>query len=235
MKKAKGGRAPAPQKPRRVMIATPVAADGSLSIYYVDSLISSFRAAATRNIELYPVYMANDVLIQRARNDLIAIAIEAKVDDLVWIDSDIQWDPEWLFRLLSWPVDVVGMTYPKKSDMEQYPVQVLGKTIPVDQKTGLLEVSALGTGFLRMSLRALQALWDTNLPYTSNGKTGRWICEVVVGEDGEVIGEDVVLCHKLAEAGIKTYLDPSATCAHIGQKRYTGDFQRWLNRMPTNK
>lgn len=218
------------KKPRRVIIATPVAADGSLSIYYVDSLINSFRLAASQNIELYPIYMANDVLIQRARNDLIAIAIEAQVDDLIWIDSDIQWEPEWLFRLLSYPVDVVGGTYPKKSDDEQYPVQVLGKSIPVHQKTGLLEVDGLGTGFLRLSRKALQALWENSRPYTSNGKSGRWICEVLIGDDGEVVGEDIVLCRKLQALGYKIYLDAEMTCTHVGQKRYAGNFAAFLQR-----
>lgn len=213
---------------RRVMIATPVAADASVSIYYVDSLISSFRLAASQNVELYPIYMANDVLIQRARNDLIAIAVEAQVDDLIWIDSDIQWQPEWLFKLLSYPVDVVGGTYPKKSDDEQYPVQALRKAIPIDQKTGLLEVDGLGTGFLRLSRKALMDLWENCRPYTSNGKAGRWICEVIVGDDGEVVGEDVVLCHKLQAIGYKIYLDAGMTCAHIGQKRYVGNFAAFL-------
>ena len=234
MKKVKGVRAikaPAKNEPRRVIIATPVAADGSLSIYYVDSLISSFRLAAGQNVELYPVYLANDVLIQRARNDLIALAIEAQVDDLIWIDSDIQWEPEWLFRLLSYPMDVVGGTYPKKTDDEQYPVQARGKSIPVDQKTGLLEVDGLGTGFLRLTKKALQDLWDSNRPYTSNGKAGRWICEVLVGEDGEVIGEDIILCHKLQALGYKIYLDAGMTCAHIGQKRYVGNFGAFLQSM----
>jgi glycosyltransferase involved in cell wall biosynthesis len=223
-------KASAKNKARRVIIATPVAADGSVSIYYVDSLIASFRLAVSHDVELYPIFMANDVLIQRARNDLIALAIESQVDDLVWIDSDIQWHPEWLFRLLEHPVDVVGGTYPKKSDDEQYPVQVHGEKIPVDPKTGLLEVDGLGTGFLRLTRKALQALWDSNRPYTSNGKAGRWICEVLVGEDGEVIGEDIVLCHKLQALGYKIYLDAGMTCAHIGQKRYVGDFRAFLQR-----
>ena len=230
MKEKRAITAPA-KKPRRVIIATPVAADGSVSIYYVDSLINSFRLAASQNVELYPIYMANDVLIQRARNDLIALAIEAQVDDLIWIDSDIQWEPDWLFRLLSYPMDVVGGTYPKKSDDEQYPVQIMGKTIPIDQKTGLLEVDGLGTGFLRLTKKALQALWESSRPYTSNGKAGRWICEVLVGEDGEVIGEDIVLCHKLHALGYKIYLDAGMTCAHVGQKRYAGDFSEYLKKL----
>lgn len=227
-KKAKGkGKPSLPPGPRRVIIATPVGADGSLSIWYVDSLVNSMRLAPSQNVELFPIYMANDVLIQRARNDLIAIAIEHQVDDLVWIDSDICWQPEWLFKLLSYPVDVVGGTYPKKTDSEQYPVQVLGKSIPIDPATGLWELDGLGMGFLRLSRKALQALWDSNPPYTSNGKSGKWICEVLV-QDEDVVGEDIVFCHKLQKVGFKIYLDPSMCCEHIGMKIYSGNFQQYL-------
>lgn len=223
------GPKPAAKPPRRVLIATPVAADGSLSIYYVDSLTNSMRGAASRNVELYPVYLTNDVLIQRARNSLIAIAIEADVDDLIWIDSDIQWQPDDIFRLLEYPVDVVGGTYRKKTDEEQYPVQVRGNSIPIDPATGLLEVDGLGTGFLRLSRKALQAVWNDSgaKKYQNKGKIEKWICEILV-ENEEVIGEDIVLCHKLQRLGFKIYLDPLLTCNHVGQKVYAGNFAEYL-------
>jgi hypothetical protein len=91
-----------------------------------------------------------------------------------------------------------------------------------------LEVDGLGAGFLRLTRKALQALWDSNRPYTSNGKAGRWICEVIVGDDGEVVGEDIVICHKLVALGYKIYLDPLLTCSHIGQKQYQGNFAEFL-------
>lgn len=225
--------------PRRVLIATPIAADGAASIYYVDSLINGFRVAASQNVELFPVYMANDVLIQRARNSLIAIAIDADVDDLIWIDSDIQWQPDDIFRLLDYPVDVVGGTYRKKTDEEeQYPVQVAGNTIPIDPKTGLLEVDGLGTGFLRMSRKALQALWNdpTAKKYDNNGKIAKWICEILLEPTEEpdmwdMVGEDIVLCHKLQKLGFKIYLDPLLTCNHVGQKVYAGNFAEYLTKL----
>lgn len=230
-KKSKG-----PKPPRRVLIATPVAADASLSIYYVDSLTNSFRLTAQQRVELYPVYMANDVLVQRARNSLIAIAIEAQVDDLIWIDSDIQWQPDDIFRLLNYPVDVVGGTYRKKTDEEeQYPIQIRGNSIPIDPSTGLLEVDGLGTGMLRMSKKALQAVWNdpTSKKYRNKGNIEKWICEILLEPTEEpdvfeVISEDIVLCHKLAALGFKIYLDPLLTCNHVGQKVYQGNFAEYL-------
>jgi hypothetical protein len=219
MSKAKGK----PKPNRRVLIATPVGADAAVKIWYSDALIQSMRLAPSFGVELFPVYK-EDVLIQRARNDLIAIAIEAQVDDLVWIDSDVCWQPGWIFKLLSYPVDVVGGTYPKKKMPLDWPVKVIGDKIPVDPDTKLLEVDGLGTGFLRMSRKALQAVWDAEQKeYDGIKGKAKWVCEVVV-ENGEIVGEDIVLCHKLQAAGFKIYLDPSMCCGHVGMHMFTGDF-----------
>jgi hypothetical protein len=212
---------------RRVIIATPVGADAAIKIWYSDALINSMRLAPAHGVELFPIYK-EDVLIQRARNDLIAIAIHEEIDDLIWIDSDICWQPEWLFKLLAYPVDVVGGTYPKKNDKGDWPVKVVGDKIKVDPDTKLLEVDGLGTGFLRMSKKALQAIWDAEpIEYEGVHGKAKWICEVVC-KDGEVVGEDIILCNKLQAAGFKIYLDASMCCGHVGMKMYQGDFLKFL-------
>lgn len=212
---------------RRVIIATPVGADAAIKIWYSDALINSMRLAPKCGIELFPIYK-EDVLLQRARNDLIAITIQGDVDDLIWIDSDVCWQPEWIFRLLAYPVDVVGGTYPKKNERGEWPVKVVGDKIPIDPETKLLEVDALGTGFLRMSKKALQAIWETeSKEYTGVHGAAKWICDVSC-ENGEVVGEDIILCHKLQAAGFKIYLDPAMCCGHVGMKMYQGNFVQWL-------
>jgi hypothetical protein len=216
--------------PRRVIIATPVGADAAIKIWYTDALINSMRMSMTQGVELFPIYK-EDVLIQRARNDLLAIAIESGVDDLIWIDSDVCWNPEWLFKLLSYPVDVVGGTYPKKNDVVDWPVKVVGNKIPIDPDTKLLEVDGLGTGFLRLSKKAMQALWGhENKEYHGVHGKAKWIFEVIV-ENGEVTGEDIVICHKLQACGFKIYLDPAMCCGHVGLKMYSGNFSQFLEGM----
>ena len=214
---------------RRVMIATPVAANNAVGVYYVSSLIQSMRISSLYNVELYPIPMPydEDEYIQVARNDLIAIAVEANVDELVWIDSDISWIPEDLFKLLAYDVDVVGGIYPKKLDKEEYPIQLLSKTINVNLQTKLFEVDGIGTGFLKMSKKSLNSLWNSNPEYKNKGITGKWICDVVV-QNNQVNGEDIILCQKLRDLGYKIYLDPYVNCEHVGNKRYTGNFEKYI-------
>jgi glycosyltransferase involved in cell wall biosynthesis len=150
-------------------------------------------------------------------------------DDLVFIDSDIEWQPEWFFRLLNYDVDVVGGTYPKKGDHEEYVVRKINNT-DIDRTTGLLEVDGLGTGFIRLSKRAIQHLWDTSEPYVDkkDNLERRMVFDVVI-IDHDMVSEDILMCMKLQDGGFKIYLDPTMTCNHIGTKKYTGDFKHWYN------
>ena len=212
---------------RRIMIATP-AHTGTVCVEYAHSLYYTGHLCATNGIEVYPVWLPRESLLQRARNDLVRMALEGKVDDMVFIDADQEWDPKHFIRLLGHPVDVVGAPVRKKNDRsEEYNISVAGSNIPVDLKTGLLIVDSVGTGFLRLSRKALQALWDTSDPYLDAGHDHRMIFEPRV-TDGRFWSEDTVMCAKLRLAGINVHLDPTFTIAHLGTKKYTGDFEAWL-------
>jgi hypothetical protein len=213
---------------RKVLIATPCY-DGRTDVWFNHSLNESIKLAAKHGIDLCPVYLSYDALIQRARNDLVRIAVEDDFADLIWIDSDQAWEPEWLLRLLAYPVDCVGGAVRKKSDTELYNVRAKAP-ISVDPATQLLIVDGLGTGFLRMSRKAFTALWEGSEEYRNEGRTCRMVFDVRV-IDGELVSEDNIVCAKLKAAGIPVHLDPSMTCAHIGAKKWTGDFAKWLARL----
>jgi len=222
-----------PQQPqvRRVLVGTPCY-DGRIEVWYANSLIQTIRMGITLGVEILPIWLSYDALIQRARNDLMGIMVETGCDDIIFIDSDIEWAPEDFFKLLSHPVDVVGGTYPKKGDLEQYVAKILDPQKPFDTNTGLLHVDGLGTGFLRMSKRAVQYLWDTCTPYEEKdqGKVRRWIFDVEI-QNGEIVSEDILVCQKLNNAGIKVWLDTSITCGHIGTKRFLGNFANWFQQV----
>jgi glycosyltransferase involved in cell wall biosynthesis len=217
-------------KPRKVLVGTPCY-DGRADVWYVNSLFQTARMAQQLNVEIVPIWLSYDALVQRARNDCIALALEMNCDDIIFIDSDLEWQPEWFYQLLDYPVDVVGGTYRKKTDENEAYVAKFDNlaTIQPDPVTGLMEVQGLGTGFLRISRSAMQWLWDNSEPYNEKeeGKHRRWIFEVIV-ENGSLISEDILLCRKLRENGYKIWLDPVMTLGHVGTKKFQGNFQHWL-------
>ncbi len=209
------------------MIGTPCY-DGRLDVWYTNSLVNTIKLCEKHDVEITPIWVSFDALIQRARNDTIDIAISDGYDDLVWIDSDIEWQPEWFYKLISYEHDIVGGTYPKKADREEYVVRQIVKR-PPDTVTGLMEVDGLGTGFVKMSRRSLQYLWENTPVYIDpkDNRERRMICNVVI-ENGDMVSEDIHMFNLLRQGGFKIYMDTNMTCNHTGPKKFAGDFKRWL-------
>ena len=208
----------------KVLIATP-AYDGRLDVWYTTSLVNSVRIAQDNGIFLHPVFMSYDALVQRARNDLFRLALE--YDAVIWIDSDLEWNPMWIMELLGSDKDVIGGTYRKKTDdAELYTV----KTKDLTATDGLIKVDGLGMGFLKMSKKAVQALWDASQPYQNEGREGRMVCDIQI-VDGQLVSEDNVVTRKLADLGFDIWLDPRMTCCHIGTKKFYGNFEDFAKRL----
>jgi glycosyltransferase involved in cell wall biosynthesis len=208
----------------KVLIATP-AHDGRLDVWYTASLVNSVRIAQENGIFLHPVFMSYDALVQRARNDLFRLGLD--YDAVIWIDADLEWHPMWIMELLASDKDVIGGTYRKKTDDEElYTVKT--KNLQVEE--GLVRVEGLGLGFVKMSKGAVKALWESSEVYQNEGREGRMVCDIQI-VDGQLMSEDTMLSKKLTDLGYDIWLDPRMTCAHIGTKKFYGNFEDYAKRL----
>ena len=174
--------------------------------------------------------MSYDALVQRSRNDLLAIAVEQDFDGVLWIDADIEWHPQWALDVVTAGVDVLGLPVIKKSATEEsYNVKCQVEALVKDDR-GFIEVESVGTGFLYMSKDAIRALWNASERYTHNGQDKRWAFEVRI-QDGDIISEDVLACQRLRSLGFSVFIDPAKTCNHIGQLKFSGDFGSFIERI----
>ena len=220
---------------RKVLIGTP-SYDGTLDVWYVNSLVNTVRESEDRGIRIDPIYMSFDALVQRARNDLVDLAIEGGYDELIFIDSDIEWDPSWIFQLLKYKHDVVGGTYRKKTDdYEGYVMKADEGPRVIDTRTGLVKVAGLGTGFMKLSRKALEYLWNGAEPYVDHkDKNSRMVFDIAI-QNGVMVSEDILMCQKLTRGGFDIWLDPRMCCNHTGPKKFTGNFINWLERLETKE
>ena len=209
---------------RKVLIGTP-AYDGRVDVWFANSLVNTVRMSYEKETIVVPVYMAYDSLVQRARNDLVRLALEEDFDDLIFIDSDQEWNPEWIFQLLDHDADVVGGTVVKKSDNLAFNVKALPEGLK--EENGLMEVECVGTGFMKISKDALKKVWEVSPEYQNEGRNCRMVFDIQI-MDGQLVSEDNVFCRKWRDLGGKVYIDPSMTCNHIGVKKYTGNFQEYI-------
>ena len=104
---------------RKVLIGTP-SYDGRIDVWFANSLVGTVKMAEKKGIFVHAIYTSYDSLIQRARNSLFRLALQGGYDDLFFIDSDCEWEPEWFFRFLDRPEPIVGGALIKKSDKEGY-------------------------------------------------------------------------------------------------------------------
>ena len=213
---------------RRVLIGTP-SYDGRIDVWFANSLIATVKEAEKKGIFVHAIYTSYDSLIQRARNSLVKLALDGKYDDIFFIDSDTEWEPEWFFRLLERPEPVVGGALIKKTDKEGYTVKLLDKQLKFSEDGKLIQADGVGTGFLKVSRFALEKLWLASDPYTSEGEEHRMVFDIKV-ENGDLISEDYVLCNKWKNLGYKVWLDPTITCNHIGIKKFKGDLNKFLDK-----
>jgi glycosyltransferase involved in cell wall biosynthesis len=211
---------------RKVMIGTP-AHDGRVDVWFANSLVNTVKLAMQRQVELVPIYMSYDSLVQRARNDIVRLAVEEDFDDLIFIDSDEEWDPEWIFKLLAYKEEVIGLPVVKKSDQMMFNIKALPTGLKT-QQNGLMEVEAVGTGFMKISKSALKKVWDVSDEYQNEGRSCRMVFDVKV-VDGQLVSEDNIFCQKWRNLGGKVFIEPSMTVNHIGVKKYQGNFLEYLN------
>lgn len=211
---------------KRILIATP-SYDGKVDVWYASALHRTTLLGAEAGIYFHPVFMSYDALIQRSRNDLVALAVEQDFDGILWIDADIEWAPQWALDVVNSDKDVLGIPCVKKSIYEEsYNVKA-----DIEQLTeGICSVKSVGTGFLYLSKKAFTHLWDNSEPYTHDGKDKRWIFEVKI-QDGDIISEDVLMCQKLREGGFEVFIDTTKTCNHVGNLKYVGDFAGFIKRL----
>lgn len=167
--------------------------------------------------------------IDYARSALASLALIEGFDSILFVDSDVLFNPADAVRLLLRPESIVAGVYSQKRhgklNFTLYPDT---KEIPYGDRGIDLEVKGVGAGFLRVRREAFQRIADFHqLPTcTGNGCT-LWpffLPMIAPDEDsGEVtyLCEDVSFCRMAREAGLKVIADTRINLQHLGLYPYS--------------
>ena len=153
----------------KLFVATPMYGGMNHGLYMKSSL--DLQAVMSRyGVDTKFSFLFNESLITRARNYLVDEFLRSECTHLLFIDSDIHYDPRDVIALMALDKDVIGAPYPKKSinwgniaaaarkhpnmearDLEtlvgEYVFNVVKGTSQF-QVTEPLEVMEIGTGFM---------------------------------------------------------------------------------------
>ena len=184
--------------------------------------------------------MINESLVQRARNHLTAKFLEnSAATHLMFIDSDIGFEPEHIFKLLLHDKELIGGLYPKKSIPTDFVVNVspeaVGENGQIKAINGLLPLSRLGTGFMlikRIVFEKHIAAYGKSTKFTNNiGLDAKYNpfcytffdCCISQDENHEYLSEDWFFCVKSRVIGIEVFADPTIRLNHSGTFVFPGD------------
>lgn len=214
-----------------VFVAIP-AYDGGVRVETVRALLAEQHIALGEGVPFSVSFIAGCSLITQVRNQMCADFLASAHDRMVFVDSDVAWEPGSLLRVASHKVDICGGAYRKKLDREEYPVRWLVERdeLWADPETGLLEVGGLPGGFLCITRAALMRFQEAypERRYTFEDRPFHAYFTMPF-KDGYMWGEDMAFCDDMRNAGVKVWLDPELDLRHIGGTReHPGRIGAWL-------
>lgn len=207
---------------KKILIATPCL-DQKVDAYFVHSLCESIKLGLQHGLDIKCVFLANESILPMARNELFALAKRENYDTMVFVDDDEYWDEQALIDIIESPKDVIAVPVVNKGDKEITFNIWLDPDVKKDTD-GLIKIDQCGTGFLKLSKKVIDDLWDSNTELVFRGKKLKNICEYTYANGG-FVGEDIALCNKIKELGYDIWLNPEYTVSHIGNKMYKGNFK----------
>lgn len=193
----------------RVLVAVPTT--GTVEIEYVTSILGLARLEPKADI----VHLSGS-LVYDARNNFVRKAIEQNYSHVLFVDSDMVFNPDALHKLMTHNKDIVGANYytrvrPYRSCVyERLGIQdgvVYHKTV-TDIKQGLHECEGIGTAFLLIKTQVFKDIMN------------KFKCKPFEPSIG--CGEDLAFCIRARECGYKVFADHDLTVGHIGKTLVTG-------------
>ena len=198
----------------------------------VRALLDEQSVAAAAGIDLITGFVTGSAYIHIARDQCVQEFRDSGADRLVFIDSDVAWEPGALLKIALAKQDFVGGCYRFKRDVEGYPVEWLQDRAELwaDPETGLLEVSALPGGFLSLSRAVFDRLEaahpERRYAHEGHERHSFFHCPPGGGEDG-------TLCAEWRAIGGQVWLDPMLRLTHVdGGRAYVGCIGDWLRARP---
>lgn len=205
-----------------ILIATPCYG-GMASVQYMKSCIELRGELQKAQVEHDWYLLWNESLIQRARNTIAAKFLKTDFKKLLFIDADIEFEPEGVAKLWNLDADVAAGLYCMKRPDCALSAWRDGKLIErKDFPDEPFEVDYAGTGFFMIDrdvLLKMAATWDER--HHEEGKIGKsfaWFNPRV--EDGIYLSEDFAFCHDWRSLGGKIIADPSIKLVHHGTYGY---------------
>jgi hypothetical protein len=236
-----------------LVVATPCFG-GQVSSIYANSIFRLQRAIRSiSNMEFKVLLRDGDALITRARANLMTQFLDdPTATHFLFVDADIGFEPEQVFRLIESGADVVAGVYPIKrvnwnkamrmleTKRPEIPSAALDYVIEVDDPdhvavvNGFTRVRYAGTGFLMIRRHAFEKMcvayrslqfFREHSQDTLAGSPNRFaLFECMIDPaSGTYLSEDFAFCKRWTDIGGEIWADLESRLDHVGPAVFRGD------------
>jgi hypothetical protein len=241
------------------MVATPCYG-GQSTVAYVNSVLALQRSCLERGVKINFNFRTGEALITRARADMVGEFLATEATHLLFIDADIGFAPEQVFRLLAFDADVTAAAYPFKRidwdkvrkgardgrmDLEAVALDYVfypETKGPMTARHDFVRVRHAGTGFLMIRRAALIRMCEAHpeLRYKTaqreadlfrDGPYSFALFECMIeAETGLYLSEDYAFCRRWRDLGGEIWLDIRSALTHHGPHAFKGDLAKQFSR-----
>jgi hypothetical protein len=171
-------------------------------------LVSLLKSVLDKDLPIIDTYLSQNISIDDSR---IEIAKETKGDFVLMSDPDMTFTPEDIKKLMKHDKDIIaGLFFQRSKPHKPLMFQKIEKAKRyvniLKYPKGLIEVDAVGTGFILIKRTVFEKLPMPWFLHTSPEKG---------------LSEDLYFCSKAKENGFKIYVDTTVKIGHIGEHEAT--------------
>lgn len=241
----------------KLFISTPCY-DAMMTMQYTLSLLNLVTFLNQYKIQFVIDFIGNESLIPRARNNSLAKFIKSDSTHLLFIDSDIEFQPQAVLDLLLFDKDVACCTYPKKGfnwNKFMHSVQTEPNSKEKPDSRGLdfafnvcydennkliqdgdfIKVRHAATGFMMIKKDIVVSLCKKHpeLEIISDNLSNK--DSIIFGlfccmiKDKIYLSEDYSFCDRVISAGGEVWINIKHNLNHIGKYSFNSDIKNRTN------
>ena len=157
---------------------------------------------------------------------------------ILWVDSDLRFQPHFIHSMILDDKDIVGGFYPKKS----LPIDFASSPEPGGEETDyLFETIYVATGFMLIKRNVIETMLDhyrEELEFYYQGASDYVdLFGPIINKDNDnlYLTEDYAFCYRAKKLGFKCWMSKRFELSHLGQFEYSAEDEAVLLRKYSNQ
>ena len=214
---------------KKLMIGLP-AYDHKVGLRMAISLMRLGQQVMEHGIHIQVSSICGCSVVSRARNMIAHEFLKSDCDHLLFIDSDMNFEPESVLRLLAWSQTkaIIGGAYESRKEGKIYILSLDGDKEHVQMDAmGNVKARRIATGFMMIQRQVFEKLAEMHPEWEHKDNTSDAMLhsffDFKVTREG-YIGEDFLFCDRAQEAGFSVWIDPTIKLGHMGIHEFKSDF-----------